>query len=473
MPIKPSRAPRGGRSWRRPAQSLDGGRASHDCAPAVQQASPTDSPSPGPAGLTPPTRAARLREVAGVFTRLGFTAFGGPAVHVSLMEDEFVARRKWLDRRHFMDLVAAISFIPGPNSTELAIHLGLLRAGWPGLVLAGVCFIVPAVLVILPIAWAYVTWGTLPRVGATMALIHCAVVSVIAIAAARFVRSSVTDRFTLAVAVASAAIATALVRSPQYQPEVTAIALSAVAGVVWAARRRRQALRDDTPPRPPEPPSSGGTAGVLFDPTPLAVGSAVATTSVAVATTPLGAGLLQLALVFLKIGATLFGSGYVLVSYLRSGVVAEHRWLTEQQLLDAIAVGQFTPGPLLTTATFVGYVAGHGPFGGGHLGGLAGAVVATVAIFLPSFLLVAACAPVLQRLRQHPLARGALDAMNAAVAALLVVVCVQIGTAALNGTGWLGAAVMLASAGALWRGLNATWVIVAAGALGAAQGALL
>ena len=437
----------------------------------MQEASPTDSPLPGPAGLTPSTRAARLREVAGVFTRLGFTAFGGPAVHVSLMEDEFVARRKWLDRRHFMDLVAAINFIPGPNSTELAIHLGLLRAGWPGLVLAGVCFIVPAVLVILPIAWAYVTWGTLPRVGSAMALIHCAVVSVIAVAAARFVRSSVTDRFTLAVALASAAIATALVRFPQYQPEVTAIALSAVAGVVWTARRRRQALRDDTPP--PPPPSSGGTAGALFDPTPVAAGSAVATTSVALAATPLGAGLLQLALVFLKIGATLFGSGYVLVSYLRSGVVAEHRWLTEQQLLDAIAVGQFTPGPLLTTATFVGYVAGHGPFGGGHLGGLAGAVLATVAIFLPSFLLVAACAPVLQRLRQHALARGALDAMNAAVAALLVVVCVQIGSAALNGAGWLGAAVMLASGGALFRGVNATWVIVAAGALGAVQGALL
>lgn len=431
-----------------------------------------EPPSPLPGPNPPATPRRRVAEVAAAFIRLGFTAFGGPAVHVALMEDEFVTRRRWLDRRHFMDMVAAINFIPGPNSTELAIHLGLIRAGWPGLVTAGVCFIVPAVLIILPIAWAYVTWGTLPAAGAAMAMIHCAVVAVIAVAAGRFVRSSVTDGFTAAVAVAGAAIAVGMTRFPQFQPELTALAVAAAAGVVMALRRRRPTagVPDSVaaPPAPNPPAAPEDERAPSLPPTlPLmaAAGGGAAAGSLA-------AGFGQMALVFLKIGATLFGSGYVLVSYLRSGVVADHGWLTEQQLLDAIAVGQFTPGPLLTTATFVGYVVGHTTFAAGHPGGLIGAAVATTAIFLPSFLLVAMFGPVLQRVRHHRLARGALDAMNAAVAALLVVVCVQIAMAALATAGWIGATVLAASAVAMWRGVNATWVILAAGLLGAWLGAV-
>jgi chromate transporter len=387
----------------------------------------------------------RLLEVAGVFTKLGFTAFGGPAAHLALIEDQVVTRRRWLDRRQFLDMAAAINFIPGPNSTELVIHLGLLRAGWAGLFVAGACFIAPAMLIILPIAWAYTTYGTLPAVGGAMTLISCVIVAIVAMAALRFIRASVTDAFTTIVALAAAGIAVALARHPRFQPELTALAGAAIAGIVRAAWTK---------------PASNTTLPCIALP-PLAEMALVP-----LAMPPLALKLAQMSGTFLKIGATLFGSGYVLISYLRSSFVAQRHWLTEQQLLDAIAVGQFTPGPLLTSATFAGYVMGHTTFAGGHAGGAAAAVAATIAIFLPSFVLVAMVGPALGRIRNHPLARGALDAMNAAVAALLVVVTVQIGMAALTSGGWIGAIVAALASLALWRGANATWLIVVAGIVG-------
>ena len=400
-----------------------------------------------PAPDAPPRK--RLLEVAGLFTRLGFTAFGGPAAHLSLIEDEVVTRRRWIDRRQFLDIVSAINFIPGPNSTELCIHLGLIRAGHAGLLVAGACFILPAVLIILPIAWAYVTYGTLPRVGGAMALINCAVVAIVAMAAVRFVRTSITRRLHVGLAIAASAIAVGFAWFHRLQPELCALALAGIIGAIATRRSGSPAHRPD----PPAPPTNATPAGAALPA--LLAGS------------PLLLEYGRLALAFLKIGATLFGSGYVLVSYLRTSIVGAHGWMNEQQLLDAIAVGQFTPGPLLTTATFVGYVVGHTAFAGGHVGGIVGAIVATTAIFLPSFVFVAVAAPALDRLRQHPLARGALDAMNAAVAALLVVVTVQIAHGAFATAGWTGIAVAAVSGLALWRNVNATWLIIAAGGLGA------
>ena len=408
----------------------------------------TDAPAPRP------DRPARLREVALLFTRLGFTAFGGPAAHVAMMEDEVVRRRGWIDRRHFLDLVAALNFIPGPNSTELAIHLGLIRAGYPGLMVAGACFILPAVLIILPLAWAYVRFGTRPQVKDMLAGISAAVIAILAVAFWRFAKTAVKDRFTFVIAVLSVAAAFALAGRAGWQPELLILGLAAVAGAVWYAR--------------PKPPA----------------GLPLLSLALPLAALP-GARqeMVRLTLFFLKVGATLYGSGYVLVSYLRTGLVERTGWLSEQQLLDAVAVGQVTPGPLLTTATFVGYVLGHRFTGGAAWGGAAGGLLATVAIFLPAFVLVAAVGPFLDRVRHHRYARGALDGMNAAVAALVLVVTLQLARATLLRDPHLPAGLLtpdpllLALTGAsalalLWWDVNATWVVLAAGLVGLARGGL-
>ena len=393
----------------------------------------------------PASRAARIREVAALFTRLGFTAFGGPAAHVALMEDEVVRRRGWVSRHQFLDLVALVNFIPGPNSTELAIHLGLLRAGFAGLLVAGVCFIVPAVLIILPLAYVYVRFGRLPQVVYAMSGINAAVVAVLAVACWRFGRTAIKDRFTAAV-VLLAGVAVGLARWKHVpQAELLILAAAAVAGIVRSGGARRLA------------PAGGAALPALL---PLAAEAA--------STQPAALTLGGMALFFLKVGATLFGSGYVLVSYLDAGLVDARGWLTKGQLLDAVAVGQVTPGPLLTTATFVGYVLGHRACGNAA-GAVAGALLATAAIFLPAFVFVAALGRLLPRLSASPAARGALDAASAAVVALIVAVTVVLAAGALRDP---VSVVLAAAAGAallVWN-VNATWVMLAAALLGLARG---
>ncbi len=368
----------------------------------------------------------RLIELAKLFTKLGFTAFGGPAAHIAMMEDEVVVRRKWLDRTHFLDIVAAVNFVPGPNSTELAIHIGQIRAGFIGLLTSGVCFITPAVLIILAIAWAYVQYGTLPKVQSAMLGISAAVVAIVAAAMIRFGRTALRGMFSVIVAIASLALAIVLRRYSKLQPEIVVLALAALAGAIkngWLRRTRLPMLSLNL------------------------------------------AALAPIAWFFFKIGGTLFGSGYVLVSYLQSGLVVQRHWLTNQQLLDAVAVGQFTPGPLLTTATFIGYLLGNQHFNGGVTGGIIGAVTATIAIFLPSFIFVAILGPMLQRIRHNRYARGALDAMNAAVVALILVVLVNVGISALKD--WLTILIAVASLALLiWRNVNATWIVLASGIIG-------
>jgi chromate transporter len=375
-----------------------------------------------------------LRELASLFARLGFTAFGGPAAHVALIEDEVVTRRNWLDRQHFLDLIAAVNFIPGPNSTELAMHIGQLRAGIRGLIVAGVCFICPAMLIILPIAWAYAKWGSLPQVQPALRGIGAAIVAIVAFATFRLAHTAMKDPFTMIVTVAVTIADAFAVTYHWLQPELVALALSAVAGATWYALPRRGAGRR------------------LF--------------ALAIPVT-FWPDLLRLALVLLKIGATLFGSGYVLISYLRTDMVDHRGWLTQQQLLDAIAVGQFTPGPLLTTSTFIGYLLGDTKFGGGVPGGIIGGISATTAIFLPSFILVGIFGPILQKIRRTPWARGALDGMNAAVVGLMLVVAVQLGIGAVRDPvtrtfDVAGLTIMAFCFAALWRKISATWLIIAA-----------
>ncbi|HEV8291554.1 MAG TPA: chromate efflux transporter [Tepidisphaeraceae bacterium] len=378
-----------------------------------------------------------LGEVATLFLRLGFTAFGGPAAHIALMEDEVVNRRKWIDRQQFLDLVAAVNFIPGPNSTEMAIHLGMLRAGWKGLIVAGGCFIVPAMLIILPIGWLYVHYSSLPNVAGPLMGIRACMIAIIAAAMWGFAKSSIRDWFAGAIAVA-AAVAGFITILPRFrvpQAELIILAMAALAGTM-----RQRAGQGSLPL--------------------LAVPTTVATTAVAVSAS---AKFLQLALFFLKVGATLFGSGYVLVSYLRGGLVDEKQWLSSQQLTDAVAVGQFTPGPLLTTATFIGYILGQQ--WAGPKGAIGGAVLATAAIFFPSFCFVAALGPLWNRIRTSQRLRGALDGMNAAVVALILVVSITLGRESIHGIGTLAIAAISLFLLLKWN-LNSTWLIIGSALVG-------
>jgi chromate transporter len=280
-----------------------------------------------------------VKELALVFLRLGTTAFGGPAAHIAMMEDEFVRRRAWLTGEQFLDLVGAAGLIPGPSSTEVAIYVGYRRAGWRGLLVAGLCFILPAALMVTAIAWAYVRFGRLPAVGGALYGIKPVIIAIIGQALVAFGRTALKSTCLVALGIA-AAIANTLGASP--------LVVLLVAGIVCAA------VRVGGPP-------NAGTPSLVW---PGALGASAVS-----ATTP---ALAKLFLVFLKVGAIVFGSGYVLLAFLRSDLVERTHWLTETQLIDAVAVGQFTPGPVFTTATFIGYV----------VAGFPGAEVATIGIFL-------------------------------------------------------------------------------------------
>jgi chromate transporter len=374
-----------------------------------------------------------LRELALLFLRLGATAFGGPAAHIAMMEDEVVRRRRWLTRQEFLDLVGATNLIPGPNSTELAIHLGHRRAGFPGLVVAGVAFIVPAMVIVLGIAWAYVSFGRLPAAEGLLRGVKPVVVAVVLQALVGFGRTAIRGA-PLAIVAAAAAVAALL--------GVNELLLLAAAGLAVAAVAGARRVGRGAPPAVALlglPPASALPA--------LAAGAAAAA--------PFTVGGLFLS--FLKIGSVLYGSGYVLLAFLRADLVERLGWLTESQLLDAVAVGQVTPGPVFTTATFIGYV----------LGGAPGAVAATVGIFLPAFVFVAASGPLVPRLRASPIAGAFLDGVNVASLALMAVVSWQLARAAV--TDLPTAALAVASAVLLfgWR-VNSSWLVAGGAAIGLA-----
>jgi chromate transporter len=361
---------------------------------------------------------ATLRELAGLFAKLGFTAFGGPAAHVAMMEDEVVRRRQWMTRERFLDLLGATNLIPGPNSTEMAIHIGHDQAGWRGLVVAGACFIMPAVAIVTAIAWVYVRFGALPQVAGVMYGIKPVIIAVVIQALWGLGKSAVKTPL-LGVVGAIAVVATFV--------GIDELIVLAGAGVMVASAR--------------------GVRAASFVPIPLLGPSASAAASF---------GLWPLLLFFLKVGSVLFGSGYVLLAFLRSDLVEHLHWLTESQLLDAVAVGQVTPGPVFTTATFIGYV----------LDGAPGAAVATIGIFLPAFVFVAVSGPLVPRLRRSKLAGAFLDGVNVASLALMVVVTVQLGRAALvDATTAIVAA--LAAVVLIKFRPNSAWLVLAGAAIGA------
>ena len=347
------------------------------------------------------TAAPSLIDLALLFLRLGTTAFGGPAAHVALMEDEVVRRRRWLSHEQFLDYVGATNLIPGPNSTELAIHIGMARHGWPGLFVSGVCFILPAALIVATIAWAYVRYGALPQVAGILAGIAPVVIAIVVFALWQLGRTAVKSSY---LAVLGLAALVALLSGVHEMVVLIAAGLASgvsVGAVTW--RGRFAAL-----------------LSLVCGWTSWRVGVAAATIA-GVAGSTAAFSFWSLFLVFVRIGALLFGSGYVLVAFLRADVVERLGWLTERQLLDAVAVGQVTPGPLFTTATFVGYL----------VGGVTGAAVATVGIFLPAFVFVALSGRLVPRLRRSRVAGAVLDGVNIASLAMMAAVTWQLGSATL------------------------------------------
>lgn len=371
-----------------------------------------------------------LREVAGVFLRLGTFAFGGPAAHIALMEDWIVRERGWLSREDFLDLLGATNFIPGPNSTEMAIHIGYRRAGWAGLIVAGVCFITPAVLIVGTLAWAYVRYGQLPAVAGLLYGVKPIVVAIVVQALFRLGRSAIKSAALAAIA-AACLLATCL--------RVHELLVLLGGGLAMMTLRAIRASRA----------------------TPLSIAylplTALATQGVPPAANPSPA-LVSIVALFLKIGSVLFGSGYVLLAFLQTELVDRRHWISQQQLLDAVAVGQVTPGPLFTTATFVGYL----------LGGPRAALAATVGIFLPAFVFVALSAPLVPRLRRSRAAGAFLDGLNVASLALIAVVTWQLGVASLVDPLTLALAVLSAVILLAFKP-NATWLILLGATVGIAH----
>ena len=347
-----------------------------------------------PSGAAPVGTGA-LRELAVFFLRLGTTAFGGPAAHIAIMEDELVRRRGWLTREKFLDLLGASSLIPGPSSSELAIHIGYQRAGFPGLLVAGACFILPAFLMVSAFAWAYVHFGHLPAIAALLYGVKPVVIAVILQALVGLTRTAVKTRL-----LAAAGLAATVLAYLGLHP----LLLLLFAGIAMALTHRA-GITSFAP--------SVYLSRFLRAPR---VALAAAAASAAAPVT-----LSSLFLVFLKIGSVVFGSGYVLLAFLRADLVAHRGWLTDSQLIDAVAVGQVTPGPVFTTATFIGYL----------LTGMSGATIATIGIFLPAFILVAISGPLVFQIRRSKIAGAFLDGVNVASLALMAVVSWQLARASI------------------------------------------
>ncbi len=366
-------------------------------------------------------------EILGLFLKLGLIGFGGPAAHIALMEKEAVERRHWLSREQFLDLVGGCNLLPGPSSTQVAMALGFTRRGWLGLFIAGVCFIVPAFLATLALAWAYVRYGHFPQAQGLLYGAKPVMVAIIAQAVWRLGRMAL--RGWALVLLGAACFAAAFFGLPPIA------ILLASGGLLLAIALTRSRSANRIPSAQAMAWLSFGAAGAS------GLGGA--------------ASLGSIALTFLKLGVVVFGSGYVLLAFLRTDLVNRLHWITEQQLLDAITAGQVTPGPVFATATFLGYL----------LRGWSGAVVATVAIFVPSFFLAAAVGALASRIRRSKLAASFIDGVNVAAVALMAEVGMMLGKATLI-DGWTCAIAAVSAVLLLRFQVNATWLILSGAALG-------
>lgn len=413
----------------------------------ADRADGADQPEPPEPEVTPPSsRASALRELAILFARLGCTAFGGPAAHIAMMEEEVVRRRRWIKRADFLDLLGATNLIPGPSSTELAIHIGHRRAGFAGLLVAGSCFILPAALVTGAIAWAYVRYGSLPQAEALLYGIKPVIIAVVLQALWSLSRTAVKTR-------ALAIIGALCVAARGLGAHELLVLFGAGALVAISKRISGPAAAATLAATVTATATARDTAAATATGAATATAALTATAAAAAAPAPFALG--PLFLFFMKVGSVLFGSGYVLLAFLRADLVERLRWMTEAQLLDAIAVGQVTPGPVFTTATFIGYV----------LGGAPGALVATLGIFLPAFFFVAVSGPLIPRLRRSKTAGAFLDGVNVASLALMAIVTAEIARAAI--VDWVTVALVAASAFLLIRyKVSSVWLVLGGGAAG-------
>lgn len=367
---------------------------------------------------------AKLKEVATLFLKLGIIGFGGPAAHISMMQHEVVARRKWMDEQHFLDLIGATNLIPGPNSTEMAIHIGRERAGWKGLIIAGLCFILPAVFITGLFAWLYKQYGQLPQVQPFIYGIKPAIIAIILVAIVPLAKRSLKSVEMGLIGLA------ALILSLAGIAEITVMFGAGLLAMALKALRDKQL-------------KSGAHS---FFPLPLLQVTGVSMASVSSS---------QLFLIFLKVGAILYGSGYVLFAFLDTELVATGI-LTRTQLMDAIAVGQFTPGPVFSSVTFIGY----------QINGWTGALVATIGIFLPSFVFVALLNPLVKKMRNSALFSAFLDAVNVASVAVIAAICYVMGRESI--TNWRTALIALLSISLLliFKKVNSALVVIGGALLG-------
>ncbi|WP_109302335.1 chromate efflux transporter [Aquimarina sp. AU474] len=365
----------------------------------------------------------RLIEVATVFFRLGCVAFGGPAAHIAMMEDEVVHKKKWMDRQHFLDLIGATNLIPGPNSTEMTMHCGHERAGVAGLFVAGACFVFPAVVITGILAWFYTSYGQLPEVAPFIMGIKPAVLAIIASAILKLGKKALKSWEIGAIGILT------LVASVLGVNEVIALLSAGVLGVFYFYSK-----------------SELNTTSKSI--APLFLFKFSTATFVKLSS-------LKIFWTFLKVGAILYGSGYVLFAYLDAELVTKG-WLTRLELIDAIAVGQFTPGPVLSTATFIGY----------QLGGLWGAVGATLGIFLPSFLFVLLLNPLIPKMRKSRVLSYFLDSVNIAAVAIMLSVLYAMGIDTL--VDWKSIVIALLSTFLIFfiKKVNAMWIVLGGAILG-------
>lgn len=350
-----------------------------------------------PLALPPSPQRASWRDVAevgAVFLRIGATAFGGPAAHIAIMRHELIARRQWIEEQHFLDLLGATNLIPGPNSSEMTMHIGFLRGGVRGLIVGGTAFLLPGMLITLALAWLYTTYGSSPTAEWLLYGIKPVIIPLILLALWSLGRKAVKGGVTAAVGMGAVLLYTAGVNF------VVLLLAGGIAVLVAQMAQRRAIQWRVVIPLPLAAPGLG------------AVGAA---------STPIsGVSLFTLFWVFFKIGALLYGSGYVLFAFLQADVVERYGWLTEQQLIDAIAFGQMTPGPLSTTTTFIGYL----------LAGVPGALVATAGFYLPAFVIVSLSHPLIPRIRNSAWASGLLDGVNVAALGLMAAVTWSLARAA-------------------------------------------
>ncbi|MCK5710730.1 MAG: chromate efflux transporter [Deltaproteobacteria bacterium] len=370
----------------------------------------------------------RLKELALLFFRLGITAFGGPAAHIAMMHDEVVKRRKWLDEQQFLDLMGATNLIPGPNSTQMAIHMGLERAGWRGMIVSGSCFIFPSAVLVTILTWLYVQYGTTSQAEWLFYGIKPVIIAIVLQALYMLGRKAVKGVLTTLVGIGVIA---------GYFVGINEILLIFLGGIIVMLLRNYNSF----------------TGSRMFSFIAPFIGinlAALQAKEIALST---------LFLVFLKIGAVLYGSGYVLLAFLEADFVEALGWITSQQLIDLVAIGQVTPGPLLTTATSIGYL----------VAGIPGAAIATLGIFLPSFVFVAAVNPIIPKLRKSPLAGAALDGVNAASLGLMAAVTIQLARVSLIDPLTIFIAVICAAALFFLR-INSTWLIAGGGIVGLLYG---